>query len=200
MNTEHAHFDENQSLQVIKEMIRVSRRKLGKDGILILVWGYAMSLGYLSAYLNEVLFLTRRMHDLLKYVNLVLPVVALMYSIFYVIRERKKVSTYIGLSLRYVWVALVISLMLINLIIFNVLGEINFELQHPIFMALIAFAIVNTGVILRYPAILAGGILFGALAYLSSYADLHMQLLLEAVAWFLAFVVPGHILYLKRKR
>jgi hypothetical protein len=91
-------------------------------------------------------------------------------------------------------------MVLINLIQGNVLHKIVFELQHPIFMVLIAIAIVVTGGILRYKMIIAGGIIFGLLAFASSYLPLTQQMLLEAIAWVIAFIIPGHILYAKRNR
>ncbi len=193
-------FNESQSLKLIREMIQVSQKKLKNDGILILVWGYAMSLSCLCNYLNEVLFLPNRIHGILQFANPLLPILALGFTIFYIIRQKKKVTTYIGLSLRYVWIALFISLVLTNLIIFNVLGEVNFTLQHPLFMVIIAFAIVITGIILRYKPIIIGGIAFGAIAWVCSYLVLRDQMLLVAIAWFIALVIPGHIIYLKRDK
>ena len=67
-------------------------------------------------------------------------------------------------------------------------------------MVFIAFAIVVTGGILRYKLIIAGGIVFGLLAYVCSYLPLQEQLLVEAIAWIIAFIIPGHVLYSKRKR
>lgn len=40
--TESEHFDQVQSMQVIREMIDISRRKLQNDGILFMVWGWAL--------------------------------------------------------------------------------------------------------------------------------------------------------------
>jgi branched-subunit amino acid ABC-type transport system permease component len=90
-------------------------------------------------------------------------------------------------------------LVLINLIQFNVLHKINFELQHPLFMVIMAFATVITGGILRYKLVTIGGIIFGLIALLSSYVTLPYQLLLESFAWLIAFVIPGHYLYATRK-
>jgi len=85
------------------------------------------------------------------------------------------------------------------MIIHNVIQQINFELQHPIFMMFIAFATVITGGILRYKLVILGGIVFGVLAYACSYFSLENQMLFEAAAWLVAFIVPGHLLYAKRK-
>jgi hypothetical protein len=61
-----------------------------------------------------------------------------------------------------------------------------------------AVAITVTGSILRYKSIITGGIIFGALAYLGSYFNLHEQLLIESLAWLFAFIIPGHMLYAKK--
>jgi len=116
------------------------------------------------------------------------------------LKQRKKVQTYIGISLRYVWISLFVCMVLVNLIQFNVLQDINFELQHPIFMVLMAFAVTTTGGILRYRMIIIGGVAFGILALVASYLNLQEQLLIESVAWAIAFIIPGHILYANRKK
>ncbi len=192
-------FNEEQSLMVIREMIQVSQKKIKNDGILMIVWGYAMSLMYFMSYIKDILFIPVKTNHILGYVSGFLPLAALLSTIYYVFLQRKKVRTYIGLSIRYIWVATFFSLVLINLIQNNVLHDINFMLQHPIFMTVISFATVVTGIILRYKLITIGGIVFAALALLCSYLALRDQMLFDAIAWFIAFAVPGHIMYYKRK-
>ena len=67
-------------------------------------------------------------------------------------------------------------------------------------MVFIAFAILVTGVILRHEKLISGGVVFGFLAFVSSYLTLENQVLIEAIGWFIAFVIPGHLLYSKRKK
>jgi hypothetical protein len=193
-------FTEDQSLKVIREMIRVSQRKLRNDGILFILWGWIMFIYYLIYYLESKMITTYQMEKILNYTGTALILGGLAYTIYYLLKQRKRVQTYIGVSLRYVWISLIVSLMLVNLIQFNVLHQINFELQHPIFMVIIAFAIVATGGIIRYRLIIAGGIVFGIMAFISSWLPLEEQLLVEAIAWAIAFVFPGHILYSKRNK
>ena len=193
-------FDEIQSLQVIREMILLSQKKIKNDGILLIVWGYAASLPSLIEYLEEFFFLPNRVMFLLKFVDRILPLLAFAFTIYYILKERKKVTTYIGASLRYVWISLIGCMILTNLILHNVTNEVNFTLQHPLFMVLTAFAILVTGVILRYKLIILGGIVFGILAYIASFLILHDQLFLDGIGWFLALAIPGHIMYYKREK
>jgi hypothetical protein len=192
-------LDEKESFQVIREMIRVSQKKVQSDSILLIVWGYAMSLMHLSSWLVENLFLPNRVIFLMKLADPVLPILAFSFTVWHVFIQRKRVTTYVGQSLQYVWIAWFFSLVLTNLILFQVLDQVNFTIQHPLFMVLIAFAVVVTGVILRYKLIIAGGAIFGILAFVASLLELTDQMLLHAIAWFIAIIIPGHILYFKSK-
>ena len=199
-NKESNIIDENQSLTVIKEMIAVSRIKLRQDGILFIVWGWVLFYVSFSGFITRSIVLTYQMNRIISRLGIILGAAAALFTIYYLIRQRKKVQTYIGISLRYVWTSLFLSTVLVNLIQMNVLHSINFELQHPLFMVLMAFAVTVTGGILRHRLIIIGGAVFGALALTASYLGLKEQLLLEAVAWMIAFIVPGHILFAKRKK
>jgi hypothetical protein len=192
-------FDESQSIQVIREMIQVSQKKLKNDGILFVLWGWIAFYGNITGYIVREFVLTYQFHRILDKSGYVLGLLAFAFTIYYMWKQRKKVQTYIGISIRYVWISMFVCFVLINLIQFNVLHSINFELQHPIFMVIIAFATVVTGGIIRYKLIAFGGIIFGLIALLSSYFSLPYQLLLESIAWLIAFIIPGHILFAKRK-
>ncbi|MEL7601481.1 MAG: hypothetical protein AAGU18_15470 [Proteiniphilum sp.] len=193
-------FDENQSFQVVKEMIQISQKKLKNDGVLFILWGWVMFYSGLSGYIVREVLLSHRFERFLGVFGKVFGLLVVAYTVYYIWRQRKKVQTYIGISLRYVWISMVGCFVLINLILYNVLHQVNFELQHPLFMVIMAFSIVVTGGILRYKLIIIGGILFGLIALISSYFTLSYQLLFESCAWFIAFVIPGHYLYATRKR
>lgn len=199
-NKESNIIDENQSLTVIKEMIAVSRIKLRQDGILFIVWGWVLFYVSFSGYLTRSLVMTFQMNRIISRLGIILAAAAALFTIYYLIKQRKKVQTYIGVSLRYVWISFFLSTVLVNLIQMNVLHSINFQLQHPLFMVLMAFAVTVIGGILRHRLIIIGGVVFGALALTASYLGLKEQLLLEAVAWVIAFIVPGHILFAKRNK
>ncbi len=200
-NDDANNMDELQSIEVIRQMIASSQRKLKSDGILFIIWGWLAFYNYFfSAYLLQYVPLSYYIKSVLKYLGPILFIAVLVYTIYYLYKKSKHVQTYIDISLRYVWIALIVCMMLVNLIQFNVLQSINFELQHPIFMVLIAFAITVTGGILRYRLIIFGGIFFGILALAASNYDLETQLLIDSFAWLVAFIIPGHIMYSQRNK
>jgi hypothetical protein len=191
-------FDESQSIQVIKEMIQVSQKKLKNDGVLFILWGWVMFYNYILSYVLRDVVTTFQIRKGFQYFGTGLGIFAFAFTIYYIFRNSKKVTTYIGISLRYVWISLIVCLSLTNMILFHGLKELNVELQHPILMLFIAFAIVITGGILRYRLLIFGGIVFGVLAYVCSYLSIEWQMICEAAAWLIAFAIPGHILYAKR--
>lgn len=190
---------ESQSLLVIKEMIQVSKNKFRQDGILFIVWGWFLFFKSLIGFAERKLILTYHLKRIINYAGIVIFIACVVFTVYYLLKQRKKVQTYIGVSLRYVWISLFVCMVLVNLIQFNVTQNINFELQQPILMVLMAFAVTVTGGILRYRLILIGGGVFGILALTASYLKLPEQLLVESAAWVIAFIIPGHLLFAKRE-
>jgi len=199
-NSTLSESDESQTPDLIKEIVRTSGKILKNDNILFLIWGYALTIGNLSHYLNEVLFVPNRIHSLLKAVELVIEIIAIGFTIYYFVKIKQKVVSHNSLSVLFVWIAMVISLSLTNVILFSKLHKVDFTLQHPLFMVITAFAIMITGIIYRYALVIIGGVVFAALAYACCSLDLNGQMLLEAIGWFIALVIPGHILYFKKKQ
>lgn len=193
-------FDEKQSLLLIREMIQVSQNKLKNDGILFILWGWLLFAISFGAFLKSKIEIPYLAKQAMSYVMAAIFFLIVIYSVYYILRQRKKVQTYIGISLRYVWISLVVCLILINVILFNVLGTFNVRLQHAVFMVFMAFAVLITGGILRYDPLIFGGVIFGFLAFFSSYLSIENQLLMESIAWLIAFIIPGHVLYSKRNK
>ncbi|GET25382.1 hypothetical protein [Prolixibacter sp. NT017] len=189
---------EEQPIEVFSGLSRLIQHFVFRPGALLILWGWVMFYSYAMNYLTQKILMASRTQSLLGNLGIVLGAVAFIITIFYLLRQAKPVARQ-GIYIRYVWVSLFVSLVLINLIQYNVLQQINFELQHPIFMVIIAFAIVVSGSILKYPLLLAGGIIFGILAYVASMMSLTDQLLVEAIGWLVAFILPGHIRYLRHK-
>jgi len=193
-------FDEIGSLRVIQEMIRVSRRRLENNGILFIIWGWIMFISYIKDFVVNRIVTTVSLRSALAYVGSALMIIGILCTIYFVFIKKKKMTSHIDLSLRYVWLSLAASLVLINLIIFRQTGTVDFSLQNTIFMVVIASAIVVSGGILRYKLLIVGGIIFALMAYACSFLKWQDQLIVEALAYLVAFIIPGHILYRKRRK
>ncbi len=193
-------FNENQSLQVLKEMITISQKKLKNNGILFIVWGWVSFITQFTEFILKEIPHTHLVSAFKGYLNYALALFGLGFTIWHIYKKSSKAITYIDISLRYVWISMFAGMVLINLIQANVLHKITFELQLPIFMVLTSIALTVTGGILRYKIIVAGGIVFVILAYVASFFPLHSQLLIHSIAWAVGFIIPGHILYANRNK
>ena len=181
-------------------MINASREHINSHGILFILWGWINFINFFAQYLSGIIVINYQIIQIERSARIVLPIFGLLFTIVYAYLHREKVTSYISISLRYVWISAFMCLVLTNLIQFNVLRQVYFNLQHPIFMLFIAFAIVVSGGILRHRLIIIGGIIFAGLAFISSLVPLEYQLLVESIGWLIAFIIPGHITYSKRKR
>lgn len=195
---ESEQHQEEQPVEVFSGLSRLIQHFVFRPGALLILWGWVMFYSYAMNYLTQKILMASRTQSLLGNLGIVLGAVAFIITIFYLLRQAKPVAKQ-EIYIRYVWASLFVSLVLINLIQFNVLQQINFELQHPIYMVVIAFAIVISGGILQYRFLLAGGIIFAILAYVASLLSLTDQLLMEAIGWLVAFILPGHIRYYRHK-
>ena len=163
---------------------------------LLIVWGWLGFLNHLIfGYLPGVLLLGYQEIQLVHFSRIALLITGIIFTLYYLFGKRKERLSYTGITIRFVWGGLILMLMFVNLIQFNVVGDIDYELQHPIFMVFIAFAILVTGRVMRYQLLTAGGIAFALLGLAASYMPLQDQLLMEAIGWMLAFIIPGHLLY-----
>ena len=164
--------------------IRLTKRY----GILFIVWGWLFVFTTLAGYIKRRMVYSFLVEEILNLLKIILPVIVVAFT------GGKPTR----IALYSLWISMVGCMILVNLIQYRVMHQINFELQHPLFMVLMAFTIVMTGVILRYPFVFVGGVIFGVLALTASSLELPEQLLLESLAWFVAFVVPGHLLNAKK--
>lgn len=180
-----------------KELTIYMQNQLKKDGILFIIWGWLMFYVNITGYIERSVLVKHQIEKLINILGIVVAIVVMSITLLYFLNRKRDVRNSISLSILYVWVSMLGALVLINLIQNNVLHSINFELQHPIFMVVIGFAIIVTGNILRISFFTFGGILFGMLGLLASYFPLTMQLFLEAVGWLFAIILPGHLLFAK---
>lgn len=175
-------------------MEQIKKYLLRKNGILFIVWGWVWFAGYFIEYSVDSLQFSFQLEQLKHVLSIVLPLLGFSFTALYVYWLYKVEFTADYWLLIIVWLVVIVAQVLTNLILFNILHKIIFQLQHPIFMLLVAAGILITGYILKYKLVISGGIIFGGLAYLCSYFELHEQILIESIAWLIAFVIPGHII------
>lgn len=166
-------------------------------GILFIVWGWTMFYSYFTEYVKGELLIVYPTREILSFVGYAMGIIAVLFTIYFLIHLPKPLWAYHQL-LKYIWLSILVGLVTINLVMFNVLHEVMFELQHPVFMVFIAFGVFVTGLVLKYWPTIVGGVFFAVMAYLCSLVPLHEQMLVESAAWVAAFIIPGHMMAVRR--
>ncbi|HLO90719.1 MAG TPA: hypothetical protein VK172_06080 [Lentimicrobium sp.] len=184
---------------VADQILQTTKKVLTREGILFILWGWLMFYVNLTGYVERELLLSNLFEKSLNLFGIVIGIGVISMTILHILYNRKSVTHRYRTTIRNSWVAMFGVMVMVNLIQNNVLHSINFELQHAIFMVIIAFTIITTGSILKSQLLIFGGIFFGILGLVASYFPLADQHLIEAVCWFFAIIIPGHLLYHKTK-
>lgn len=194
------HDNQKETFELVRNMIAVSKAQMNQDGILLIVWGWVLFVtNFILNYLPGVMKVSNKTIWTIEPLTKILPGIAAAYTLYYLFKK-SKVRTFIGTTIKHIWIGLIIVYVLANLIISNVLGQVSFQLQHPLFMLVTGFAIAITGSIIRTQMLVFGGFVFALLALLASYFDLQTQLLIKSIGWLVAFIIPGHILFASRNK
>ena len=189
-----------QSISLIKEMMEVSSRNLKKDGLLILIWGIVIVLGRFMSFFPEVKLISRKIMQVFDILGWVLGMGAILFTIYYIYRNRKRTQTYIAVTARYTWLGIIVLYNLIVILIKQKTGEVDFELLHPIQMSLIGMGLFVMGGLYREKMLLLGGFAYWITAYFAVKYVLHIQYIFECVAGFIGFVIPGAWLYYQSRK
>ncbi len=165
---------------------------------LVVLWGWAQFLGYFRFFFVRIVPLSFAVTKTLEYVTNGLLLLVVLFSINYLWVHRAWFKKHEVKTIATIWLTLVCSMVLVNVMQMNVLHHVVFELQHALFMLLTGIAILLTGSVIRNKWMLVGGIFFALLAFAASYFALKNQMLLEGIGWLVAFVIPGHVM-MRRK-
>lgn len=186
-------FSAEQSLQVIQSMISKARQDMSDNSIYFLVWGWITFIGCAGQFI---------LLELVKYerhylVWLLVPL-GVVFSIIQGIKEEKqrKVSTYVGDSMKYLWMGMGISFFVLSMILTKLgWGSPVF----PFFILLYGLGTFISGLFLRFRPLIAGGITAWALAVGSVFVSYSYQMLFGAAAILFSYIIPAYMLRRKSK-
>ncbi|MGA0558079.1 hypothetical protein ACO2Q8_15575 [Larkinella sp. VNQ87] len=180
-------MDERESLRVIHAMILSAKKTLQDDGTLYLMWGWLVLFSSLAHYG----LLTQTDFPYPYAVWATMPLAG-VYTGFYVRRlaNRQPVKTYIGEFLSYLWIAFLVSIVI--LLVF--MPRIGYENTYPIILLLYGIGTFVSGGALRFRPLVIGGALNWPIAVAAFFVSFDVQLLLLALAVTCSYIVPGYLL------
>jgi hypothetical protein len=186
MTTEENSLSPQESLQLITDVIAMTKENIKQNSFPFLLWGWLIAIASFSFFLLH-------QYTSFQYYFLPFPVLAIAGVITTIIYYRQKVSTstvsYLSNFLYKMWLVLGIS--------FFTVVFINVSQNHPPFTYTLIVAAIGTlvsGLVMKFNPLIIGGILFFVAAIASVYVADEYKVLLHGVAIILGYLIPGYLL------
>ncbi len=201
METNKTHqdiLDEKQSLQVIKEMIEISRNRLKSDGILFILWGWLLFAVIFARYLLRILITTQEIQSYINKSILALLLLGIMYSGHYMYTRRRVVKTYTGQVLRFLWGGIIF--LNLYILLFQLKAHMQIDMLYSQYMLMTALGTFVTGGIIKFRPLIYCSFSFIVFAQTGFFFQNDIHLIFAAVSFLTGLAVPGHLMYSKRNK
>jgi hypothetical protein len=117
---------------------------------------------------------------------------ALAIHFLFVYRDAKKVrvKTFVGAANAYLWTAIGLSFFAIAF----VFAKIGWQYCFPFYIAFYGVGTYVSGSLIQFKPLIIGGLICFPLVIAAAYAPYDVQILITALAVFISYIIPGHIL------
>jgi hypothetical protein len=186
-------FTPQESLSLIQSMINKTKQNMSDNSVYYLVWGWITFIACTAQ------FILKHVYDYEKhYLVWLLTIVGIVFSIWYGNKEQKaqKVKTYIGDSMKYLWIGMAIAYFVLSMILTKNGWD---KMVFPFFIMLYGLGTFVSGSIIQFRPLIIGGLLAFALAICAAYAEYDYQMLFAAAAILISYIIPAYMLRRKNK-
>jgi hypothetical protein len=182
------HFSPEESLKLIQTMIVKTRKDLGDNSIHFLLWGWITFIAFTGQFILKHLCMYEK-----HYLIWLLVIPGMIAAGYLGMKQKKiqKVDTYIGDSMKYLWMGMGISFFVLSMIFSRMGWENNI---YPFFMLLYGLGTFISGKFLQFTPFVAGGIAAWLLAVVATYFEYDYQMLFAAAAILFSYIIPAYLL------
>lgn len=193
MNDKNLTHDE--SLQIIQSMILTARNRITENGFHFLLWGILVIVASIVEYIMQKT--GNRLQENLPLSWMIMPVIGLPIAFIYEYRRNRKGRTqgHIDTWFKFLWLGFGITLVIT--IAISVLHHMS---PIPFILALVGFATFVSGSIYKFTPLILGGIIFWISSLLCIVFPGPEQLLINAGATLIGYILPGILLWKKSRK
>jgi hypothetical protein len=186
-------FTPQESISLIQSMISKTKKDLSDSSIYFLVWGWITLIACTGQFVLKHIFDYEK-HYLVWW----LVVVGIVFSAWYGTKEdkKKKVRTYVGDSIKYLWIGMGIAYFVLSMILSRYGWD---KIVFPFFIMLYGLGTFVSGNIIQFRPLVVGGIVAFALAISSTFVEYDYQILFAAGAILVSYIIPAYMLRHKNK-
>lgn len=188
---QNENFSPEQSLQLIRTMLEKTRQDISDDSIYYLVWGW------LTFFACTGQFILKHVYDYPKhYLVWWVILLGVAFSIYHGMREdgKRRVTTYVGDSIKYLWIGMGIAYFVLSMILTKIGWETTI---FPFFIMLYGLGTFVSGSIIKFRPLVLGGLIASGLAIGAAYADYDYQMLFGSAAILVSYIIPAYLLRYK---
>jgi len=182
-----------ESLDLIQRMITSARHKVLESGFHFFLWGILVVMASLGQYL----MIQWKMHEASNYVWLAMPAIGVPSAFLYEYRNKRKASAPDSPMNRHytrLWMGFGVTLFLI------IFSSVHMEI-NPIsyILGIVGLATFVSGSLLDFMPLRAGALVFWIASVSCIFVPNEMQLLINAGATALGYLIPAYLLYQRSK-
>jgi hypothetical protein len=185
-------FSPQQSLQVIQSMIEKTRGNLSENRFYFLLWGWLALTAILGQFFLKVVLRYER-----HYLVWLLTFAGIFLSVWHGRRtgRSRRVKTYIGDSMMYLWTGMGISFFVLCIIItFLPVSGTGWLTGYPFFIMMYGLGTFVSGKLLQFKPLVIGGVINWCLACAAVFFYFDYQMLFAAAAVLTSYIIPGYLL------
>ena len=189
-------FSNDESLQLIKTMVDISRQNLRNGGIYYILYG---SLFFVASLVQYILFSAYKSER--HWMTWIVAGILAGFIAVFLKRKNSKagsVITYLTRLNRYLWIAFIVGIVFIAFLGFQ--QFISYTQINPLIIMLYGFAVFITGGMLKFRVLIIGAVIAWIIAVISAFQEYNIQMLLVSLTILVSYLIPGLILNYSKER
>jgi hypothetical protein len=187
MENREKQLTHTESLAIIENMIALAKNKMTDDGFHFLLWGFLVVIASLVNYY----FIAVHPKAFANLTWIAMPLIGAPAAIIYeMMKKKERMRGHTDAFYGYLWTGFGITIFFV--IYYSVMSNIS---PIPFILALVGLATFVSGSIMKFKPLIFGGIWFWACSLLSAYSSPASQLLVNAAATFVGYIIPGIMLW-----
>ena len=192
-NSNEPELSPQQSLQLIRSMIETTKNTFSNQSHYFLLYGWATVIGCLLQYYLKVIAGSQQYY----LAWLITPLTFVIHFVFvYRDAKYKRVRTFVGEANAYLWTAIGLGFFALGF----VFAKIGWQYCFPFYILFYGIGTFVSGGLIKFKPMMTGGLLCFPLVVVAAHVSYDMQILLAALAIFISYIVPGHILRYRYKK
>jgi len=189
-------FSNEESLQLIKTMVDISRQNMRNGGIYYILYGSLFFVASLVQYFLYAVYKSER-----HWMTWIVAGILAGFIAVFLKRKNSRtgsVITYLTRLNRYLWTAFIVGIVFIAFLGFQ--QFISYTQINPLIIMLYGFAVFITGGMLKFRVLIIGAVAAWIIAVISAYQEYNIQMLLVSLTILVSYLIPGLILNLSKER